>query len=147
VWLLKLYLSWQEQFFFPIVTVYRVGNNRNSGDATAFQQQYRTQYDDATARVDIKPPRQTMVDLEYFTEELKADGIELVVFIDVNEPIDHSVRAKSHQHKYKYERGFHIDSSIDGSILTYIQNFSISNIMADRHADSDADIPNTHFRG
>jgi hypothetical protein len=35
---------------FAIITVYRVGHNRNASDATAFQQQYRTQYADETAR-------------------------------------------------------------------------------------------------
>jgi hypothetical protein len=33
-----------------------------------------------------------MIDLEYFTEELKLDGFEVVVFIEADEPIDHSVR-------------------------------------------------------
>jgi hypothetical protein len=77
---------------FAIVTVYRIGNNRNLGDATACQQQYRTQYDDETARVDTNPHKQKIMYLEYFTEELKADGFEVVVFVEENEPIDHSVR-------------------------------------------------------
>jgi hypothetical protein len=78
---------------FAIVTVYRVGHNRNIGDATAFQQQYRTKYADETARVEINPHKQTMIDLEYFTEELKTDGFEVVVFIDANEPLGHRVRS------------------------------------------------------
>jgi hypothetical protein len=41
-----------------IVTVYRVGHNKNAGDATAFQQQYRTQYYDETERVEINPNKQ-----------------------------------------------------------------------------------------
>jgi hypothetical protein len=84
---------------FAIVTVYCVGHNRNAGDATAFQQQYRTQYDDEMARVEINAHRQMMIDLEYFTEELKADGFEVVVFIDANEPIYHRVCAQNHDHK------------------------------------------------
>jgi hypothetical protein len=40
-----------------------------------------------------------MIDLKYFTEELKADGFENVVFIDAKEPIDHIVHAKNHDHK------------------------------------------------
>jgi hypothetical protein len=59
-----------------------------------------------------------MIDLEYFTEELKSYGFEVVVFIEENEPIDHRVREQSHQHKYKLNNGFHIDVSIDGSIAT-----------------------------
>jgi hypothetical protein len=56
---------------FANVTVYRVGHNHNAGDATALQQQYRTQYSDETAIVEINPHKQRMIDLEYFTEELK----------------------------------------------------------------------------
>jgi hypothetical protein len=132
---------------FAIVTVYHIGHNRNTGDATAFQQQYRTQYDDETARVEINPHRQTVIDLEYFTEDLTAYGFEVVVFIDENKPIDHIVRAKNHDHKYKSENGFHIDGSIDGSVATYIENCGLSNILAERHAESEAEIPNTHLRG
>jgi hypothetical protein len=69
---------------FAIVIVYCVGHNHNTGDATAFQQQYRTQYADETTRVEINPHKQTMIDLEYFTEELKTDGFEVAVFIDAN---------------------------------------------------------------
>jgi hypothetical protein len=88
-----------------------------------------------------------MIDLEYFTEELKTDGFEVVVFIDANEPLDHRVRSQNHDHKYKSDKGFHIDGSIDGSIATYIRNCGLSNILSKRHTESGADIPNTHLRG
>jgi hypothetical protein len=132
---------------FAIVTVYRVGHNRNAGDATACQQQYRTQYADGIARIEINPHKQTMIDLEYFTEELKTNGFEVVVFIDAKETLDHSVRSQNHDHKYKSDKRFHNDSSINGSIATYTQNCGLSNILSEPHAESGADIPNTHFRG
>jgi hypothetical protein len=88
-----------------------------------------------------------MIDLEYFTEELKTDGFEVVLFIDANEPINHTVRVQNHDHKYKQDKGFHIDGSIDGSIATYIQNCGLSNILSERHAESGAETPNTHLRG
>jgi hypothetical protein len=66
---------------FSIVTVYRVGQNCNASNATAFQQQYRTQYADATARVEINPNRQTRIELGYFTEELKSYGFEVVFLL------------------------------------------------------------------
>jgi hypothetical protein len=75
-----------------IVTVYRVGHNHNTGDTTAFQQQYITQYADETTRVEINPHKQTMIDLEYLTEELKSDGFEVAVFIDANETLEHLFR-------------------------------------------------------
>jgi hypothetical protein len=113
----------------------------------AFQQQYRTQYADDTARVEINPHKQTMIDLEYFTEELKTDEFEVVVFIDANETLDHRVRLQNHDHKYKSDKAFHIDGSIDVSIATYTQNCGLSNILSERHAESGADIPNTRLRG
>jgi hypothetical protein len=132
---------------FAIVTVYRVCHNHNAGDAQAFQQQYRTQYANETARVEIDPHKQTMIDLEYFTEELKTDCFEVVVFIDANETLDHRFRSQNHDHKYKSDKGFHIDGSIDGSISTYTHNCGLSNILFKRHAESGADIPDTHLRG
>jgi hypothetical protein len=88
-----------------------------------------------------------MIDLEYFTEELITDGFEAVVFIDANEPIDHRVRSQNHDHKYKSDKGFHIDGSIDGSIATYTQNCGLSNILSEGHAEYGAEIPDTHLRG
>jgi hypothetical protein len=129
------------------VTVYRVGHNHNAGDATAFQQQYRTQYADETARVEINPHKQTMIDLEYFTEELKTDGFEVAVFIDAKETLEHRFRSQNHDHKYNPDKGFHIDGSIDGSIATYTRNCGLNNTLSERHAETGTAIPNTHLRG
>jgi hypothetical protein len=82
-----------------------------------------------------------MIDLEYFTKELKADGFEVVVFIDVKE------RADSHQHKYKSDNGLHIDGSIDCSIANYVINCVLSNILAEHHAELDTEITNTNLGG
>jgi hypothetical protein len=111
------------------------------------QQQYRTQYADETARVEINPHKQTMIDLKYFTEQLKTDGFEVVVFIDANKPLYHRVRLQNHDHKYKLEKGFHIDGSIDGSIATYTHNCGMINILSECHAEYGAEIPNTYLRG
>jgi hypothetical protein len=132
---------------FAIVTVYRVGHTHNSGDATAFQQQYRTQFADETARFEINPHKQMMMDLEYFTEELKTDGFEVAVFIDAHETLEHRFRSQNHDHKYKSDKGFHIDGSIDGSIATYTRNCGLSNTLSERHAETGTAIPNTHLRG
>jgi hypothetical protein len=132
---------------FAIVTVYRVGHNHNMGDATAFQQQYRTEYADETARVKINPHKQTMIDFKYFTEELKTDDFEVAVFIDANEMFDHRLRWQNHDHKYNSDKGFHIDGSIDGSSATYTHNCGMSNTLSERHAETGTAIPNTHLRG
>jgi hypothetical protein len=144
---MDLHLSWQERQKFAIVTVYRVGHNHNAGDSTAFQQQYRTQYADETARVEINPHKQTMIDLEYFTEELKTYGFEVAVFIAANETLEPRFRSQNHDHKYKSDKGFHFDGSIDGSIATYTHNCGLSNTLSERHSETGIAIPNTHLRG
>jgi hypothetical protein len=84
-----------------------------------------------------------MIDLEYFTEELKTDGFEVAVFIDANETLDHRFRSQNHDHKFKSDKGFHID----GSITTYTRNCGLSNTLYERHAETGTAIPNTHLRG
>jgi hypothetical protein len=69
------------------------------------------------------------------------------VFIDANEPLDHRVRSQNHDQKYKSYKGVHIDGAIDGSIAAYTRNCGMSNILSERHAESGAEIPNTHLRG
>jgi hypothetical protein len=69
------------------------------------------------------------------------------VFIDAKEMLDHRVHLQNHDHKYKSDKGFHIDGSIDGSIATYTHNCGLRNIMSECHAESGAGIPNTHLRG
>jgi hypothetical protein len=88
-----------------------------------------------------------MIDLEYFTEELKTDGFEVSVFIDANKTLDHRFRSQNHNHKYKSDKGLHIDGSIDGSITTYTHNCGLSNTLYEHHAKNGTAIPNTHLRG
>jgi hypothetical protein len=88
-----------------------------------------------------------MIDLEYFTEELKTDGFEVAVFIDANETLEHRFRSQNHYHKYKSDKGFHINGSIDGSIATYTHHCGLSNILSERHAETGTAIPNTNLRG
>jgi hypothetical protein len=88
-----------------------------------------------------------MIDLEYYTEELKTDGFEVAVFIDANKTLDHQFRSQNQDHKYKSDKVFHIDGSINGSIATYTHNCGLSNILSERHPESGTDIPNTHLRG
>jgi hypothetical protein len=88
-----------------------------------------------------------MIDLEYFTEELRTDGFEVAMFIDANETLDHRFCSQNRDYKYKSDKGFHIDGSIDGSISTHTHNCGPSNILSERHAESGTDIPNTHLRG
>jgi hypothetical protein len=68
------------------ISAYRVCNQTNPGDTTAWRQQKQIQYSDESARVGpIDPHRQTMVDLEYFVREIRDKGHEVVVFLDANQ--------------------------------------------------------------
>jgi hypothetical protein len=69
------------------------------------------------------------------------------VLIDANETLEHRFRSQNHAHKYNSDKGFHIDGSIDGSIVAYTHNCGLSNILAERHAETGTAIPNTHLRG
>jgi hypothetical protein len=88
-----------------------------------------------------------MIDLEYFTEELKTDGFEVPVFVDANETLEHRFGSQNHDQKYKSDKGFHIDGSINGSIATYTRNYGLSNTLSERHTETGTAIPNTHLRG
>jgi hypothetical protein len=88
-----------------------------------------------------------MINLEYITEELKTDGFEVDVFIDANETLYHRFFSQNHDHKYKSDKGFHIDGSINGSNTTYTHNCGMSNTLSERHAETGTAIPNTHLRG
>jgi hypothetical protein len=47
------------------ITVYRVGDQTEPGDTTAWNQQHNVQYEDEFSRIgNIDPPKQTLVDLE-----------------------------------------------------------------------------------
>jgi hypothetical protein len=88
-----------------------------------------------------------MIDLEYFIEELKTDGFEVAVLIDANETLDYRFHSQNHDRKYKSDKGFHIDGSIDDSIAAYTHNCGLSNALSDRHDETGTAIPNTHLRG
>jgi hypothetical protein len=69
------------------------------------------------------------------------------VFIDANGTLERRFRSQNHAHKYKPDKGFHIDGFINGSIVTYTRKCGLSNILTERHAETGTAIPNTHLRG
>jgi hypothetical protein len=79
-----------------IVSVYHVGKHSNPGQATSSAQQFRTQYEDAGARVDIDPFKQTLINLEYFVLDMKQQGYEVATLIDANEAEDRNARPQPH---------------------------------------------------
>jgi hypothetical protein len=68
------------------ITVYRVCDQTDPGDTTAWQQQYNIQYEDESARIgNIDPHKQTLVDLEYFVNNLINKEHDVAIFIDANQ--------------------------------------------------------------
>jgi hypothetical protein len=114
----------------------------NPEQATASAQQFRMQYADASARVDIDPFKKTRIDLEYFVLDLKGRGYEVETVIDDNEAEDINSRPQPHSQKFSSTSGFNIDGTLDGSLKTFITNCGIINMAASKHPGQT--VPNTH---
>jgi hypothetical protein len=68
------------------ITVYRVCDQTDPGDTTAWKQQYNIQYEDESARIgNIDPHKQTLVDLEYFVNDLRHKEHDVAIFVDANQ--------------------------------------------------------------
>jgi hypothetical protein len=128
-----------------IVSAYRVGKHSNPGQATASAQKFRTHYAYASARVNIDPFKQTLIDLEYFVLDLKRRGCEVATVIDVNEAEDRNTRPQPHSQQFISTSGFTIDGTLDGSLKTFITNCGLINVDASRHPGQT--VPNTHNCG
>jgi hypothetical protein len=115
-----------------IVSVYRVGKHSNPGQATSSAQQFRTQYGDASARVDIDTSKQTIIDLEYFVLDLKRRGDELATVIDADKAEDRNARPQPHSQKFRSTSGFNIDVTLEGSLRTFIKKCGIINVVASK---------------
>jgi hypothetical protein len=76
-----------------------------------------------------------MVDLEYFVKELRAEGHEVVVFMDANQNESRFYRPQTHDQKFKSDTGFNIDRTIDGSLKTFVQNTGVHNILNTKHGN------------
>jgi hypothetical protein len=69
-----------------IISAYRVCKQTNPGDLTASKQQLGIMYEDEELRSYIVDPhKQTLIDLQYHVEKLKAYGHELLIFMDANQ--------------------------------------------------------------
>jgi hypothetical protein len=68
------------------IKVYRVCDQKDPVDTTAWKQQHNIQYTDDTAHVGkIDPHKQTLADLEYFVYDLRNKGHYIAIFIDANQ--------------------------------------------------------------
>jgi hypothetical protein len=102
------------------ITLYRVFDQNDPGDTTAWKQQHHIQYEDDTARVrKIDPHKQTFVDLEYFVHELRNKEHYITICIDASQNDRRCFRPQGHAQHFQSKNGFNIDGRVDGSLKTF----------------------------
>jgi hypothetical protein len=69
-----------------VINTYIVCSHRDPGDTTASRQQQCVQYADEELRPYVLDPHnQTLIDLQYFVQELLQGGDEFILFLDANQ--------------------------------------------------------------
>jgi hypothetical protein len=112
------------------ITVYRVCYQTDPGDTNAWMQKYNIQYEDESAHIiNINPRKQTLVDLEYFVNDLRHKEQDVAIFIDANQNDRRCCRPQGHDNHLESDGGFNIDRRIDGSLKTFLDNISLVNVL------------------
>jgi hypothetical protein len=88
--------------------------------------------------------KQTLIDLQYHVEKLKADGHEVLILMDANQAEEQVYQVHTHNEKFVTKKVFHVDGSIDGSLQSFIQNYGLINVLRRMY---EGVVPNTHARG
>jgi hypothetical protein len=92
----------------------------------------------------VDQQKQTLIDLQYFIEKLKATGHKVLILMDANQAEEKTYQQQAHNIKLVMKKGFHVDGTIDGSLQSFIQNCGLVNILRQMH---EGVVPNTHTRG
>jgi hypothetical protein len=80
-----------------VINTYRVCSQRDQGDTTASRQQQCVQYADEELRPNVLDThKQTLIDLQYFVQELLQGGYEFILFMDANQDEYQPYRPKDH---------------------------------------------------
>jgi hypothetical protein len=104
-----------------IFSAYRVCKQTNPGDLTSSEQQLGIMYEDKELRSYlVDPHKQTLVDLKYFVEKLKATGHAALILMESNQSEEHAYQQQTHTIKLVTKKGFHVDGTIDGSLQTFM---------------------------
>jgi hypothetical protein len=136
----------QEGNKITVISAYRVGNP-TSGSKTGSLQQETIQYADEELRSFLVDPyKQTLIDLQYFVQELQSQDLqhEVIVIIDANQDEDQQYCDQGHTAQYVTSKHFHVNGSIDGSLHTFMGNCGLRNALREFHGGV---VPNTHMRG
>jgi hypothetical protein len=73
------------------------------------------------------PHHQTMIDIQYFLQDLQEKCHEIIFMIDNNQPVGQYYQSQLHNKKIRTAHGFHKDGSIDGSIQTFMSKCVLDN--------------------
>jgi hypothetical protein len=116
------------------ITVYRVCDQKDPGDTTAWKQQHNIQYEDETAPIGkIDLHKQTLVDLEYFVQELRNKKQYMAIFIDANQNDRQYYRPQCHVQHFESKTGFNIYGRINSSLTTFLENIGLYNALKNKH--------------
>jgi hypothetical protein len=130
---------------FAIISAYRVCKQTNPGDLPLSKQQLGIMYKDGELRPYlVDPHKQTLNDLQYFVEKLKATGHEALILMDTNQAEEQAYQQQTHNIKLVMKKGFHVNGTIDGYLQTFMLNCSLTNILRQIH---EGVVPNTDARG
>jgi hypothetical protein len=122
-----------------------VCSQRDPGATIASKHQQCIQYaDEELIQYVLDPHKQTLIDLQYFVQELQQEGDEVILFLDANQDKYHSYRPQDHDGCFKTKAGFQVVGSIDGSLCSFMANCGLNNALTDVHSEQ---VPNTHVRG
>jgi hypothetical protein len=115
------------------------------GDTTASKQQQCIKYaDEELIYYVLDPHKQTLIDLQYFVQELQQGGYEVILFLDSNQDEYQSYIPQDHNACFKTKGGFQVDGSIDGSLHSFMPNCGLTNALTDVHSEQ---LPTTHVGG
>jgi hypothetical protein len=135
----------KENKHITVINTYRVCSQRDPGDTTASRQQQCVKYADEELRPYVLDPhKQTLIDLQYFVQELLQGGDEDILFMDANQDEYQPYRPQDHDACFKTKGGFQVDGSIDGFLRSFMANCGLTNALTDIHSEQ---VPNTHVRG
>jgi hypothetical protein len=129
-----------------VISAYRVGKP-TSGSKTSSRQQETIQYADEKLRPFLVDPyKQTLIDLQYFVQELQSQDLqhEVIVMIDANQDDYQQECDQGHTAQYVTSKHFHVDGSIDGSLQSFMRKCGIRNVFREFHVGV---VPYTHMCG
>jgi hypothetical protein len=122
-----------------------VCSQRDPGDTTASRQQQCDQYaDEELISYVLDPHKQTLIDLQYFVQELLQVGDEFIIFLNANQDEYQPYKPQDHDACFKTKGGFQVDGSIDESLRSFMANCGLTNALTNIHSEQ---VPNTHVWG